>query len=204
MWPILLCSIFSLAVVIEKFFFLSSVEKEIWELKIKVVGAVRKGDVKGAVAFCDAVHSPLAGILRAGLFQFGRGKSELKEAMEGMSSSQVPILEKGISFLGMMVGVVPLLGFLGTIMGMASAMRTFQLRAQAMNLATSGDIMGDVWAALITTAFALLIVIPMLLAYHYFMNRILDIVFQMECAAMELAEALMNLSGESLTERDEA
>ncbi|MBF0122021.1 MAG: MotA/TolQ/ExbB proton channel family protein [Candidatus Omnitrophica bacterium] len=204
MWPLLLCSISSLAIIFEKAFFFSSVEKEILVLKDQVIGAVRKGDMKAAVAFCDAVNSPLSGILRAGLLHFGKGKTEIKDAMEGASSAQVNFLEQGVSFLGALGSVAPLLGFLGTIMAMGLSMRTFQLRLQAMNPAAFQDIVGDVWAALITTAFGLLIAIPIFLAYHYFTSRIFDIVFQMERAAMDLTVALMDLSGTSSLEGDEA
>ena len=204
MWPILLCSILSLAIVIEKGVFLSSVERQIWVLKTKVIGAIRKGDLKGAVAFCDAASFPLSGILKAGLLQFGRGRTEIQEAMEGASASQVPFLEKGISFLGTMGSIVPLLGFLGTVLGMASALRTFQLRAQAMNPSVFNDIARDVWTALITTGFSLFIAILVFLAYHYFTNRVSDIVFQMERAATDTVGALMDLSGASSAERDEA
>jgi biopolymer transport protein ExbB len=194
MWPILLCSVCSLAVAFERIFFFASLEKEMGSVRNAVIEKARKGDLKGAVALCDKSFSPMSAVFRAGILQVGRGRVEIRGAMEDASALQGPSLQRGLPFLQMVIQALPLLGFLGTVLAMASSIRTLELRAQAMNPFSFLDITVHVWAALMPTGFALLIALLVFLIANYLVWQLKDIIFRMEKGAAELLAILDGFS----------
>lgn len=201
MWPILLCSIFALAIVIEKFFYYSSINVDMAALKERIFEAIKKNDLKGAVILCEGVRSPVAKVLRAGLLKFGDPKREIVESMEEASQFEVPHLEKRLSGLSTIGNVATLLGLLGTVMGMCTSFHTIQVRAAAMNPVTPGDIAGGIWQALITTVAGLIVAIPAFVAYNYFVSCANKYVLQMEKSALDLANFIAHFSTGTRNER---
>lgn len=201
MWPILLCSVFASAVVVEKFAYFSSIKIDVASLKERIFDAVRKNDIKNAVLLCEEVPSPAGKVLRAGLLKFGSPKEDVVQAMEEASEFEWPALEKRLSVLSAIGNIAPLLGLLGTVLGMCSSFHTVQVRALAMDLVTPGDIAGGVWQALITTAAGLFVAIPAYMAYNYFIGRVNDQVLQMEKAAADVADLMAHFSIQARHER---
>lgn len=197
MWPIVLCSVFALTVVFQKCGYFWSIEEEGRSLKERLFACVHKNDIKAAIILCNGSSLAAARILKAGLMMSGSSKDVIDTAMEDEARFAVPELEKGIAALSTIAAVAPLLGLLGTVLGFCSAFHVFQARAAAMNPATSGDIAGSVWQALITTAAGLVVGIMALLAHNYLVSRLDRAVEDMEKAAVDLARIMTRIAGAS-------
>ena len=194
MWPILLCSLVSLALFIEKISYFSSISTDVYALKSKVFEFLKQNRLKDAIILCEQDPSPVAKIIKAGIVKHGSGREEIKEAMEDVSHFEIPRLERNLQALMTIVHLSPLLGLLGTMTGITSSFYSIQVRSAAMNPVTPGDIAGGIWQALLTTVFGLIVAIPTLLAYNYCVSRVNSFVLEMERAATELVNLLSHLS----------
>ena len=104
MWPILLCSVFALAIVIEKLVFFHGLRENVVDLKDRIFTAVRKNDIKGAMMVCDRSGTPVANVLKSGLLLYGRDQEAIEEAMQESSRFEVPLLEKRLPVLAQRLG----------------------------------------------------------------------------------------------------
>lgn len=186
MWPILFCSIFSFAIVVEKFIYLGSIKVDAARLRRQVFDMVKNNKIKEAVVHCDAQKSPIAKIFKAALVKFGSSREELKEHIEDVSLYEIPKLESRLSGLATIGHVSPLLGLLGTVTGMVTSFQTIQMRAASMNPVTPGDLAGGIGEALITTVAGLMVAIPTFVFYNYFVSRVNHLILEMERAATEI------------------
>jgi len=194
MAPILLCSLFALALVIEKLIYFASIKTDTQKLKKQVFDYVKNNQIKEAVQLCDNNKSPVAKILKSGIIKFGSSREEIKESMEDTSLFEIPRLESRLSALATIAHISPLLGLLGTVTGMTASFHTIQVRAAALNPVSPGDLAGGIGEALLTTVAGLIVAIPTFVAYNYCVNRINHFVLEMERAATELVNLISNLS----------
>ena len=194
MWPILFCSVFALAIVIERLYYFSSVNVNRADLNARIFSALRKNDIKTALMSCDGYRAPVANVLKAGLLKYGMSRDEVTGAMEQASHLEIPELERRLAVLLTVGNISPLLGLLGTVTGMCGLFYTIQLRSAAMNPVTPADVAGGVWEALITTAAGLLVAIPVFVAYNFFVMRVNRCVLQMERAAVDLLDFMVNMN----------
>ena len=188
--PVLICSVLALAVMIRKFDEFRSADAAIRLLKDRVLDEARCGRIREAVFACDGSDAWAAPVFKAGLMEFGKPRPEVLEAMDDAARVQIPRLEKGLALLGTIAVVTPLMGILGTALGLSSVFHTVQVRAAAMNPVGMGDVAGGIWQALITTAVSLLVAIPVLIAHNYFVHRLHLLVRDMEKAAVRLADLM--------------
>lgn len=194
MIPILLCSILSLSLVIEKFFYFSSLKTDTLKFKQKIFELLKADKITEAVNFCDTDFSPVSKILKAGILKFGGTRDDIKEAMEDVSLFEIPKLEKRLSALATIAHISPLLGLLGTVTGICGSFYTIQIKSASLSPVTPGDLAAGIWEALITTVAGLVVAIPTLLACNYFVHRVNTIVLEMERTATELVNLLGHLS----------
>ena len=194
MIPIVLCSIFALGIVIEKLIFFSSIRTDIHHLKEGVFSLIKNNKLKQAIETCDNNPSPVAKILKAGIVKFGSSREEIKEAMEDISLFEIPKLEKHLTALTTIANISPLLGLLGTVIGMTTVFYTIHIRAASMNPVTPADLAGGIWQALLTTAAGLMVAIPAFVAYNYCVSRVNAVVLDMERVATELVNFLCHIS----------
>ena len=192
MWPILLCSVLGLAVVIDRYIVLRKAKINIPAFMVRIRGQLKKGDVSGAVSYCMEEKSPVANIIRKGLKKYKLGHERVKEAIENAGTQEVAKLEKGLSVLATVAGIAPLLGFLGTVTGMISAFMRIEDLAGAAN---PSDLAGGIWEALVTTAFGLIVGIPALAFYNYFLNKVKKLVQDMETVANDVVDVIQDTSG---------
>ena len=194
MWPILLCSLFALTIVIERILFFQSITIDSIKLKRQIMELVKNNKIKEAVALCEGMSSPVAKIFKAGLVKFGSGREEIKDNIEDASLFEIPKLEARLSTLATIGHISPLLGLLGTVTGMVSCFHTIQLRAASLNPVSPGDLSGGIWEALITTVAGLMVAIPTFVAYNYLVGRVNDFVSEMERAATGIVNFLSQMA----------
>jgi biopolymer transport protein ExbB len=192
MWPILVCSLIAVYVVIERFLVLRRAQLDVGEFMRKLKSLFRRGDFAGVSAFCAQKDAPIANIIRRGIEKHHLGQEKILEAIGNAGREQVYHLEKRLSLLATLAGVAPMLGFLGTVGGMIAAFHGVELQG---GVVSGGDIAGGVWEALLTTAFGLIVGILALAFYNYFVTRVQKVVYEMEVASTEFIDMLEGLNG---------
>ena len=170
MAPIILCSIFALGIVIEKFFYFAYIKTNVGRLKRQIFDRIKSNRIKESIELCDGNNSPVAKILKAGILKFGASREEIKENMEDISLFEITKLESRVNALATIAHISPLLGLLGTVTGMTASFHTIQIRAASLNPVTPGDLAGVIGEALLTTVAGLMVTIPTFVAYHSFVH----------------------------------
>ncbi len=190
MWPILLCSIFALAVVIEKFWYLNKIKIDTRQFLDGILDKIKRHEIKEALSVCDNTKSPIANILKSGILKYDRSRPQIKEAIEDAALYEVPKLEKNLSVLATLAHISPLLGLLGTVTGMVRCFQTIQAKATSFHPVSPGDLAGGIWEALLTTVLGLAVAIPTFVAYNYLVNRVNNFILELEKASTELVNFL--------------
>ena len=190
MWPILLCSIFALAIIIDKIWHLHSVKIDTQEFLNSIKEKIKNQKVDSALKDCQNTKSPIGKILMAGILKHGRPREEIKEAIEDTALFEIPKLEKNLSALATLAHVSPLLGLLGTVTGMVRCFQSIQIKAAGVNPVSPGDLASGIWEALLTTVAGLVVAIPAFIAYNYLVNRVNSFILEMEKVSTELVNFL--------------
>jgi biopolymer transport protein ExbB len=189
MWPILLCSVLGLGVIIDRYLTMRKAKINVPAFLVRIRGFIKKKDMSGAASYCMQEKSPIAHMVRKGLKKFGLGHERVKEAIENAGRQEISKMEKGLSILATVAGVAPLLGFLGTVTGMIQAFMRIEDLAGSAN---PSDLAGGIWEALITTAFGLIVGIPALAFYNYFVNAVKRLVSDMETVANDVVDTIQD------------
>lgn len=198
MWPILLCSVFAFAIVIER---LVSLQREQIDTKTfmeQISRSLKRNKIMEALELCDRTTGPIAKILKAGILKHDRPRQEVRESIEDAAIHEVPRLERNLPVLATIAHVSPLLGLLGTVTGMVEAFQVIQAKASSVNPVNPGDLAGGIWEALLTTVFGLCVAIPTFVTYNYLVSRVDGFVLDMERSATDL----MNILGEKRDEHE--
>ena len=186
MWPLLLCSIISLAIVAERFWYLQSkrvtpknLVAQVWQWdKVGHLDAKRVQDLR--------IASPLGRVLAAGLVNRRHEREIMKESIEEVGRHVAHELERFLNTLGTIASITPLLGLLGTVIGMIKVFAV--ITAQGV-----GDpvvLASGISEALITTAAGLTVAIPSLMFYRFFRGRVDELVISMEQEAIKMVEVM--------------
>jgi biopolymer transport protein ExbB len=188
---LIICSVLSLAIVIERLFFLR--HKKILQVNklMEIEIAIKKQDVRGALEWSRSATSPMLRIAEVGLINSDRPKNELKLAIEEAGRMEVPNLEKFLTTLHTIAVISPLLGLLGTVLGM---IKVFD-KIVEQGAKDPAILAGGISEALLTTATGLTVAIPTLICYNLISKNIENLVTKMEHHSITLFELLTgNLS----------
>lgn len=190
MWPLVLCSILAIAIIIEKSVMFWRISQDSQELLSALLEKVKRHQIKEALELCEKSKSPVSHVLKAGILKYDRSRPQIKEAIEDASLYEIPQLERNLPILATVAHIAPLLGLLGTVLGMVKCFYDVQARSQAASAITAFDLSGGLWQALVTTAFGLSIAIPAFVAYNYFVSKVNSCVLEMEKSSTELVNFL--------------
>lgn len=169
MAPIIFCSLIGLAIIIDRLWMLWALRFNASAFVEEVFSFVKARRIGQALERCRREQHPLAHVLAAGLEHRGEDQEAINHAMEKIANRCIRQLEQHLGGLISIVGIEPLLGFLGTITGLIRAFMSWE-RAGA-NITVSA-LAGGIYEAMITTAAGLIIAIPYYLAYNYIVSRI--------------------------------
>ena len=181
---VVLCLIFGLALAIERIIYLNMATTNTKTLMDEVEAALKSGGVDAAAAVCADTRGPVAAIFKQGLERSGGSYEELAKAVEDYGSLESTKLERGLSWISLFIALAPMLGFMGTVIGMIEA---FDKIAQA-NTINASIVAGGIKVALITTVSGLVVAIILQIFYNYILSKIDGIVFDMEEASMDLVD----------------
>ena len=148
-----------------------------------VRNVLKRNNIVEAISICDATPGPVARLVKVAILNRERGREGVREALEEAGLMEVPRLEEKLNVLATLAQIAPLLGLLGTILGL---MQIFSALQVAGSQAHMEQLAGGVWKALISTAGGIAVAIPCYASYNYLVGRVNSIVLDMEKAASEI------------------
>ena len=190
MWPILVCSIYAFAIILERFLYQRQISIDTQDFLKSILERMKRHETKEALQICDNTMSPIGNIMKAGILKYDRPRSQIIEAIEDASLYEIPKIEKNLSALATIAHISPLLGLLGTVTGMVRCFQTIQSKASTFHPVSPGDLAGGIWEALLTTVAGLIVAIPTFVAYNYLVSRMNSFILEMEKASTELVNFL--------------
>jgi len=189
MYPLFFCSILALGIALERAYSLQRKKIINPEFLTNIRKHWQKEEVTMAIELCCKHDISLSRILKAGLFRFNYGIIEIERAIEGVGQHEASLLNSNLRMLGVVANLAPMLGLLGTVLGMIKAFAVISKSGTG----NPGLVASGISEALITTATGLMIGIPALALYHYFRGKIDRIIFEMEEVSLQLIEELVPL-----------
>ncbi|WP_297298633.1 MotA/TolQ/ExbB proton channel family protein [uncultured Brachyspira sp.] len=181
---LLISSILALAIIVDRFIYFTRIKSQDNSLAPKLVSLVKDKEIKAAIALCETSKSPLSNIIMSGL----KNLNMPKESMQSASNKELPRLERFISALSTISTIAPLLGLLGTILGMIQSFAVISVIGSGKPTALASGIAN----ALLTTAAGLIIAIPTVVFYNYFVNTINSRILFMENLSNEISDYIIS------------
>lgn len=186
MLPILLCLVIGLAVAIERILFLSLSTINSKKLIANVEEALKKGGIEAAKEVCRNTRGPIASIYYQGLDRYDQGLDSVEKAVVSYGSVQTGQMESGLSWIGLFIALSPMLGFMGTVVGMIDAFDAIQAAGDISPTLVAGGIK----IALLTTLMGLIAAVILQLFYNYIIAKIDSLVNAMEDSSITLMDIL--------------
>lgn len=185
---VLICLILGLAIAIERIITLSLATVNTKKLVAELDNAISNGNIKDAQDICKATPGPTAEVLGQGLKRVDDGIDAVEKAIISNGSVQMGLLEKGLVWLALFIALAPMLGFMGTVIGMIDAFSSIE---------AAGDIQpsmvaGGIKVALLTTVFGLIVAIILQIFYNYITAKVDSLVNSMEDATISLIDILID------------
>ena len=185
-WPLALCLVIGVLVIIWKFFSLMAKSTSTRKVLRDVDELLASQRIDEALELTRESNSPGARIIYAGLERHEEGQDRVMKAIENQGLIELSKLERGLVVLATLTNIGPLLGFLGTVIGMIIAFQSIEAAGEVEATLVAGGIK----VALLTTAAGLAIAIPMSIFHNYFVSRIDSLVIDMEESAQKMIDAL--------------
>lgn len=187
MWIIVLCSITAVGIFFERLFALHRSSIPVGELLRGLANILRKENYAEALQECATTPGPVARVAHAMILRHNAPREELRDIAQEAGQLEVPKLERNMPLLSTIAYATPLIGLLGTIIGLLT---TFQEIASQSGYASATDIAEGVYEALLTTAGSLAVALPAFIAYSYLSARINGLIHDMERAGIEILAIL--------------
>lgn len=187
MWIILLCSVVALGVFLERLLFFHKASIRVGELLGGLSLLIRNGRLDEALAESSASPGPVARVLQAGLLHPKEERAVLQSVVRDAALLEIPKLERNLPILATLAYVTPLVGLLGTLLGLLDA---FLVLSAHGGYATAAELSLGVYQSLLDAASGLGVAIPSLLGHSYLVSRVNDIIHDMERAGIEIVNLL--------------
>ncbi len=186
MVPIGILAVLGLVIFFERYFTIRKASKNENNLIQQVRGSIMSGNLESAIAICRNNNSPLGRMLQKGLLRIGRPIKDIEGAIENIGKLEVSKLEKNISILGIVAGIAPMFGFLGTIAGV---IKIFYDISTTDNI-SMGVISGGLYVKMVTSAAGLFVGIIAYVGYHILNIMVERVILKLETDAIEFIDLL--------------
>lgn len=187
MIPLLALSIVSIYILIERALVLRRASAEDATFMHRIRDYIHSGQLDSARNLCRATGTPYARLIEKGISRIGRPMNDVLVAIENTGNIEVSRLEKGLPWLATTASGAPMLGFLGTVIGMVKAFYEIASAGSASNITTFAD---GIYTALVTTVAGLIVGVIALFAYNYLVARINRVMTNLEAKTMEFMDLL--------------
>ena len=183
---VLICLILGLAISIERIIYLNAATTNTKKLLSSIEEALSSGGVEAAKEVCRNTSGPVASIFYQGLERSDEGIDMVEKSVVAYGGVQMGLMEKGLSWISLFIALAPMLGFMGTVIGMIGAFDAIE----AQNNISPAIVAGGIKVALLTTVFGLIVAIILQIFYNYIQSKIESIVNNMEDASISLVDIL--------------
>ena len=188
MWVLLALGGVTIFIFVERFLAIRKASKGMnMGFMNRIRDAISNGDIRAALEMCRRANTPIARMVEKGIERLGRPMGDVQNAIENVANLEVSRLENGLPFLATIAGGAPMIGFLGTVMGMV---QTFMDMSAAGGTVDMALLSGGIYVAMITTVGGLLVGIPAYFGYNYLVAAIEKLVFRMEANSIAFMDIL--------------
>ena len=197
MWVLLALSIVAVYIIGKKWWVIAKASKVDKDFMNDIRDYINDGKLKSAITLCRKVDNPVARMIETGISRLGRPMNEIQSAIENTGNIEVARLEKGLPTLASIAGGAPMIGFLGTVLGMVSAF---------FNMSTAGNniditlLSGGIYTAMITTVGGLIVGIVAYFGYNFLTAKVSNLVYKMESSTTEFIDILLHEPGDAKEE----
>lgn len=187
MIPILLLSFVAIYIFVERYYVITRAGKEDMNFMNRIKDYIYEGKIDAAMALCRSTESPAARMVEKGINRLGRPLNDVNTAIENVGKLEIYKLEKGLPVLATVAGAAPMIGFLGTVIGMIQA---FYDMANAGNNIDVSLLSDGIYTALVTTVAGLIVGIVAYFAYNSLVVKVEKVVFKLEATSTEFMDIL--------------
>lgn len=187
MAAVVLCLIFGLAIAIERVIYLNLSDTNTKKFIAGFEDALNNGGIEAAKEYCRNTRGPVASIFYQGLARYDQGIDMVEKSVVSYGSVQMGLMEKGLTWIGLFIALAPMLGFLGTVIGMIQAFDNIQAAGDMSPALVAGGIK----VALITTVGGLIVAMILQVFYNYCIAKVEGIVNNMEDASVSMLDILV-------------
>jgi biopolymer transport protein ExbB len=179
---------FAVYLFIERLVVLSKATKEDKSFMDRIRDYIKEGKIDSAINLCDKVNTPAARMIEKGVTRIGRPMQDVQVAIENVGNLEVSKLEKGLVLIATIAAGAPMLGFLGTVLGMIQTF--FNMAQTSGGMIEISSLSGGMYQAMVTTVGGLIVGILAMFAYNFLVSRIDRVVRQLESRTMEFMDLL--------------
>ena len=187
--PILLLFIITIYIFIERILVINKESKSPKNFTNEIIKRVNNNDINGAKLICNDTNNPIARMILKGLNKIENSLKNIETSIENVGKIEIYNLEKNLNLLATISGAAPMLGFLGTVIGM---IRAFISIAQEEGAVSPKLLSSGIYEAMISTAAGLFVGIISYLAYNYLVSRVAKLIYRMEYSTIEFIETLQS------------
>lgn len=185
--PIIFCSVISLTIVLERLYRFRKWKVQNPDFLVEIKKMVKEGRMADALDITKDSQTPLGRVLREGIEKCRRGREVLERVMSHAAEKEIRELERYLPALATIGNIAPLLGLLGTVVGMIKAFMVIEELGGKVNASV---LAGGIWEAMLTTALGLSVALPTIVAHNYLVNRVSHFTGVMQDGVNEFLETL--------------
>ncbi len=193
MWVLLALSILAIYIIGRKWWVINHASKINPNFMNDIRDYMNAGKTKSAVTLCRKYDSPVARMIETGIHRLGRPMNDIQSAIENTGNIEVARLEKGLPILATIAGGAPMIGFLGTVLGMVKAFFNMSKAGNNIDITLLSD---GIYTAMLTTVGGLIVGIIAYFGYNWLTSKVSNLVYKMESSSMEFVDIVLHEPGE--------
>ena len=193
MWVLLALSFLAIYLIGRKWWMIKNASKIDPHFMQDIRDYMNEGKTKSAITLCGKYDNPVARMVETGIHRLGRPMSDIQNAIENSGNVEVARLEKGLPLLATIAGGAPMIGFLGTVLGMVKAFFNMSKAGNNIDITLLSD---GIYTAMLTTVGGLIVGIIAYFGYNWLTSQISDLVYKMESSTLEFIDIVLNEPGE--------
>lgn len=187
MIPIILLSIIAVYIFTERYFSIRKASRENIDFMNRIKDYIHDDKVESALALCQSINSPVVRMIEKGIQRIGRPLNDINTAIENVGKLEIYKLEKGLPTLATVAGAAPMIGFLGTVMGMIRAFYNMSMAGSNIDVSLLSD---GIYTAMVTTVAGLIVGILAYFAYNILVAKVEKVVFKLEASTSVFMDLL--------------
>ena len=187
LWVLLVLGGIAVFLFVERFIAIRKASKMNMGFMNRIRDKISDGNIAGALESCRRTNSPIARMVEKGIERIGRPMPEIQNAIENQANLEVSKLSVGLPYLAMISGGAPMIGFLGTVIGLVAAFMKMEGMGGTVDISV---LAGGMYVAMLTTVGGLIVGIPAYFGYNYLVARIDRLIFQMEANSIAFMDIL--------------